>query len=285
MEHSVATFCFAKGRLPGDFVGGSPVMSNRGTFEIPMIYSAIVPAIRAPGAADVVLVDTGFRSGRSMTGREFQDFETPEQTLGKIGLAPSDVGTVVLTHLHFDHAGNLDAFPGATVVVQAREYEQWRRVLARFGPGPVGKDVWALSSINRDDFEVLERVRSEGRLVLLEGDHLLQPGLRCRLAADTHTFGSQWLVVDAADGPVVLAGDCAYWYANIEKMWPPGYLQGNAWAMLETYERMLEVVGGDLNRVVVGHDMEIFRRHRSFVAGSNPVAVVRGPWQGPADAR
>ncbi|HVL58678.1 MAG TPA: N-acyl homoserine lactonase family protein [Burkholderiaceae bacterium] len=273
-DYSIWTFCFAKGRLPADFVGGTPVMSNRGTVPIPMVYSAIAPAGHVAGAADVVLIDTGFRSGRSMTGRNFDDFETPQQTLAKVGLTPQEVGTIVLTHLHFDHAGNLDAFPQARVLVQRRELEHWRRVLSRFEGRDVGREVWALSSINRGDFDVLQRIDSEGRLHLLDGDAEIAPGIACRLAADTHTFGSQWLVIRTADGPFILAGDCAYWYANIETMWPPGYLQGNPWNMLATYEQMLEVVGGDLNRIVVGHDMQIFERHRSEVIGSNPFAAV-----------
>lgn len=274
VDYSIWTLCFAKGRLPGDFVAGAPIMSNQGTFEVPMIYSAIVPDTHRPGQRDVTLVDTGFRSGRSMTGRQFADFETPEQTLAKIGLGPDEVSTIVLTHLHFDHAGNLEAFPNARVIVQQREYDGWKPVLARYAGRETDKNVWALSSMNPADLERLEEVRAQGRLSFLDGDAEVQPGVTCRLAADTHTFGSQWLEIHTADGPYVLTGDCAYWYTNIERMWPPGYIQGNPWRMLEAYDQILAVVGGDLGRVVVGHDMTVFERHESFVKGGNPVAVV-----------
>jgi glyoxylase-like metal-dependent hydrolase (beta-lactamase superfamily II) len=33
--------------------------------------------------------------------------------------------TIVLTHLHYDHAGNVDQFPNATVVTSQQEYEFW----------------------------------------------------------------------------------------------------------------------------------------------------------------
>jgi hypothetical protein len=58
-------------------------------------------------------------------------------------------------------------------------------------------------------------------------------------------------------------------------MWPPSYLQGNTWSMLETFERLRRLVGADrLERIVPGHDMEIFKRHRSWTSGLNPVAEV-----------
>jgi N-acyl homoserine lactone hydrolase len=65
-----------------------------------------------PSTADrkLVVVDTGFESGVSMTGRPFEGMEMPRQTLAKAGFNPDDVDIVVLTHLHFDHAGNFKAF-------------------------------------------------------------------------------------------------------------------------------------------------------------------------------
>lgn len=269
-NHSVWTFCFAKGRLPGDFVAGAPIMSNQGTFQIPMIYSLIRPV----EGNELILVDTGFAGGESMTGRRFDDFEDPETVLAKVGVRPEDITLVILTHLHFDHAGNLDAFPNARFVVQRREADEWRPIVAGLADTEEGKGNWKLSSINPPDFDVLARLEAEGRVTFLDGDTEVVPGVTCRLAADTHTFGSQWIVIDTDNGPYILAGDCAYWYTNIERMWPPGYIQGNPWRMLEAYEEMLSVVGGDLGRVVVGHDMEIFSRHRSETVGANPVAYV-----------
>ena len=274
VDYSIWTLCFAKGRLPGDFVGGSPVMSNQGTFEIPMIYSAIVPATHRPGDRDVILVDTGFAGGKSMTGREFADYETPAQTLAKIDLRPEEVSTVLLTHLHFDHAGNLAAFPEARVYLQRCEYDGWKAVMSRYANTGHTKNVWALSSMNPGDLDRVDEVLAQDRLTFVDGDAEVAPGITCRLAADTHTFGSQWLTIQTAKGPYVLTGDCAYWYANIERMWPPGYIQGNTWRMLEAYEKILAAVDGDLGRVVVGHDMAIFERHRSAVIGRNPVATI-----------
>jgi hypothetical protein len=58
-------------------------------------------------------------------------------------------------------------------------------------------------------------------------------------------------------------------------MWPPGYLQGNPWNLMATYERLRSLVGdAQLERIIPGHDMQIFSRHRNWMAGLNPVAEV-----------
>jgi N-acyl homoserine lactone hydrolase len=273
LDHSIWTFCYARGRLPADFMGGVLVRSNQGLVDIPMLYSLIESGPRMTPRR-LTLVDVGFATGVSMSGRKFDDFEQPEAILGKVGVRPDQIDSVILTHLHFDHAGNFDAFPNARIFVQRREYEKWQEVIAAIPDLSVGKQSWMLSSL---DVEVLRRFEAavrDGRVTLLEGDREVSPGIWCRLAEDTHTFGSQWVEVATADGPFVLAGDCVYWYANLERMWPPGYLQGNAWNLMHTFERLRRVVDDRLERIIPGHDMDVFSRHKSWVAGLNPVAEI-----------
>ena len=273
-DHSIWSFCYARGRIPKDMMGGCPICSNQGMMDIPMVYSLIASAPDAPRRS-LVLVDCGFRGGDSMTGSRFQNVEQPQAVLAKVGFTPADVDVVVLTHLHFDHAGNFDAFPNARVVVQRREYERWIAALAKISDLSQGKQHWALSSMDAELLADIRRAVESGRVELLDGDTEVAPGVTCRLAADTHTFGSQWVEVETHSGPHVLAGDCVYWYANIERMWPPGYVQGNTWNLVETYERLRDLVGADkIARVIPGHDMQTFIRHRNWLTGLNPVAEV-----------
>lgn len=53
---------------------------------------------------------------------------TIRRQLGDVGIAPGDVKTVILSHAHFDHAGNRGLFPDAAWYVQRQEHE------AMFGP-------------------------------------------------------------------------------------------------------------------------------------------------------
>jgi len=270
---SIWSFCYAKGTLPRDFVEGAPVASNQGLHETPMVYSVIASP---PGASrEVLLVDTGFATGRSMTGRNFPDLETPPEVLAKVELEPKDVGTIVMTHLHFDHAGNIAAFPDANIIIQRYEYESWKRVLAKLGDQPRDKTNWILSSLSLDDISNFDRAIADGRVTFVDGDYDVAPGVSLHLAKDSHTFGSQWVEVATPEGPYVVAGDAVASYANLERMWPPGYHQGNCWSLLECYGEMMSLVGSEnMNRIVPGHDMKLFDRSPSWVAGRNPVAEV-----------
>lgn len=273
-DHSIWSYCYAQGRLPADFMGGCPVCSNQGMVDIPMVYSLIATG---PSMAKrrVILVDSGFKGGNSMTGRRFENVEMPEAVLAKTGHRPDEVDTLILTHLHFDHAGNFDAFPNARILVQRTEYERWKETIAAIPDTSRGKLHWALSSMDIEVIERFDQAIQAGRIDFLEGDADVAPGIRCHLAADTHTFGSQWIEVETPEGPYVVAGDCVYWYANIERMWPPGYVQGNTWNLMRTFETLKALVGsGRLERIVPGHDPEIFKRHRSWTVGGNPIAEV-----------
>jgi len=270
-DFSIWSFCFAKGQVPREFIEGVPVGSGQGLLQIPMVYSVIAAA----SGKDVCIVDTGFASGKSMTGRSFADFETPDTVLAKVELQPKDVKTILLTHLHFDHVGNIDAFPDATILLQRYEYERWKHALKTVADQPPDKRNWILSSMNLDDIVRFDRAIAAGRVKFIEGSHQVRPGLTLHLAADTHTFGSQWVEVATPDGPHVVASDTIVSYANLERMWPPGYHQGNSWNLLETYQHIKALVGEtQLTRIVPGHDMELFRRLPTWVAGSNPVAEI-----------
>ena len=258
VDWSIWTFCFAEGRLPLDFVRGTPVASNLGHIEVPMIFSLL----QSTGGKRI-LVDTGFSDGLSMTGPGFKEFVRSDELLQRHGIASQAIDTLVLTHLHFDHAGNIDAFPNARIYVQRYEYESWKNAIVEFGGDGTTKDRWPFSSLNVDNFRSLDAAMAQGRLVLLEGDHELCDGVICRLAKDTHSFGIQWLEIATSRGAYALAGDICYTYYNVERMWPPGYLQGNAWNILREMKRIKQLLGDDLTRMLPGHDLEIFERHRT----------------------
>lgn len=257
-DWSIWAFQYAQGRLPYDFLSGSPVSSNKGTVPVPMIVTLLKSK-----DGELVLVDTGFASGESMTGRKFDAFCRSDELLRRFEVDPAEVRKLVLTHMHFDHAGNIGAFPNARIYLQRYEYEAWKQVIAEFGGQPQSKDHWAFSSLNVDDFPVLERAMAEGRVEFLDGDAEVAPGVTCRLARDTHTFGSQWIEVQTPRGPYVVAGDCCYTFFNLERMWPPGYTQGNAFHMIRAFQQMKAVAGEDLARLVPGHDIELFTRYPS----------------------
>lgn len=271
-DFSIWAFAYAHSSMPHDFFGGTVRNSNKGASKAPMVYSAFLGG--AEGEAPVLsLVDTGMKGTWSPSGNPYPDLEQADTVLAKIGARPEEVERVILTHLHFDHMGNIDVFPNARFFVQKTEYEGWKRVLAEHGD-TFGMEAggWPLSSTYPPDFHIFDKLLEAGRVELLEGDCELAPGIRCHLAADSHTFGCQWVEVTTRSGPYVLAGDTVYWYENAEAMWPPAYVQGNCWNLLAAYREILATLDGEASRMVPGHDLEIFTRHPSWVVGMNEVA-------------
>src|SRR5690606_28491063 len=72
------------------------------------------------GHGHLVVVDTGFDEDAARErGRDL--IHRPAALLARAGVDASAVRHVVITHLHYDHAGSLDAFPVATFHLQEEE--------------------------------------------------------------------------------------------------------------------------------------------------------------------
>jgi N-acyl homoserine lactone hydrolase len=86
---------------------------NKGFLLMPFSYLVI------KGEGHVAMVDVGMDPGQDDYARQLtqvdnvQDWQPPENVLARIGLQPSDVDTVFLTHAPYDHMGNLMVFPNA----------------------------------------------------------------------------------------------------------------------------------------------------------------------------
>ena len=119
------------GRLarPHAFGFGVP---RRDWLEVPVVAFLV----EHPGAGPV-LIDTGFHPSVAVDPKEnlgritlvaFKGIEMePEQAVREqlrgLGIEPSSIGTVVMTHLHPDHASAMSEFPEATFVFSSKEWE------------------------------------------------------------------------------------------------------------------------------------------------------------------
>jgi glyoxylase-like metal-dependent hydrolase (beta-lactamase superfamily II) len=113
------------------------------------------------------------------------------------GLAPKDIDTVFLTHLHWDHVENLDLFAHAKILTPRVEFD--------YAATPRPND-WGTPPYVR---EILKEMNVT---LLADEEQELFPGVRTLLLPG-HSVGLQGLVIDTADGRAVLASD-ALWSAR-----------------------------------------------------------------------
>ena len=274
-DYSIWALAYCQSDMPHDFFGGCGIYSNRGTILTPMIYTLLVGG-EVGGKQHVALVDCGFQNDHWLTRYPFSNWEEPRDVLGRVGFAPEDVETILVTHMHFDHMGNFEAFPNAKLYIQLDEYLGWSgAVCAAHQHETEEEKAWVFSSFDPMDLVRAAHGVADGRVKFISGDEEVLPGVTARLAKDSHTFGSQWFEVNTRNGPFAVAGDIVYWYSNIERMWPPGYHQGNGFNQIRAYRDMRELVKQKTDRVIPGHDPEIWDRHLSWATtNGNQIAEV-----------
>lgn len=233
---------------------------NQGYRKLPYCYVLI------KGNGHAAMVDVGYNNkdyGAVMaTNFGVENWHSPRDVLAECDVAPEEVSTVFVTHAHFDHMGGIEDFPNATFYIQERELSKW---------------VWAMSLDRRfrwlmlatDPGDVLRAVdlARQGRLVCVAGDREnVLPGIDLHAAYDTHTWGSMFVTV-RNDGKVgsedtwVLAGDLVYSFENLRgpdpadpQIVPVGLATGSQTELMLTTDRMIQLAGGDLRRVIPIHE-------------------------------
>src|SRR5439155_1597801 len=150
-----------------------------------------------------VLVDTGITELHPAAA----DLDPRLRPLSKQNFDLAGIDIVVNTHLHFDHCGGNHLFAGRPIYVQRRELDDAR---------------------SEDDYTIREWVEAPGvRYVPVDGELDLLPGLRL-VPAPGHTRGMQVVVVETGGRPVVVGGDVAVWFGELDEPHTEGQLRVRA---------------------------------------------------------
>jgi glyoxylase-like metal-dependent hydrolase (beta-lactamase superfamily II) len=208
--------------------------------------------------AATILVDTGF-DPQVAARRGRQTLCAPLGALERMGVAPD---LVVLTHLHYDHTGNVAAFGDIPLRVPEREAAFWRT--------PGSRHVLFAEHTEVDDLELVLGRLDDGSAVAFDGGEMLAPGV---VAVDLpgHTPGQAGLLVTTAGGPVLLASDAVHLYAEFDRR-RPFAIFSDLEAMLGSYDVVTAAIDAGA-QMVPGPDPEVVRRFPA-VPGADGLALV-----------
>jgi glyoxylase-like metal-dependent hydrolase (beta-lactamase superfamily II) len=201
-----------------------------------------------------IVVDTGY-NGAEGHKRNRPVTREPHEALGMINVDAAKVEQVVITHLHYDHAGTLAQFPAARFHLQESEME--------YATGRCMCELALQYPFTVD--HVCEMVRHvySGRVIFHDGDAQIAPGITVHYIGG-HTGGLQCVRVLTARGWVVLASDAAHYYENLEQR-KPFPIVVDVEAMLRGFDRLCELAESP-QHIVPGHDPLVCAKYPAAAA-------------------
>jgi len=197
------------------------------------------------GGERTFILDTGFdpevaaRRGRTMV-------RPIEQSLPLLGIEPETVSDVIISHMHYDHAGNLGAFPRARFHLQEAEMQ--------YCTGRCMCHKVMRMPFELQDVSAMVHNLFDGRVCYHSGTSQLAPGITLHLLGG-HSGGLQIVEVATSRGTLVLASDAAHLHANIDQRRPFPVLVdlGDYMDGLDTLER----IATSRDHIIPGHEPRV----------------------------
>jgi glyoxylase-like metal-dependent hydrolase (beta-lactamase superfamily II) len=213
----------------------------------PMPLDYFVWAIVSP--TQTIVVDTGFGAEQA-TKRKRTLMRPVDEGLRAIGVAHAQISDVVISHMHYDHAGNHHLFPNARMHLQDAEM--------RHCTGRCMTHEELRGPFEAEDVVQMVRRVFDNRVLFHDGDAELAEGITLHHVGG-HTPGLQVVRVSTARGPVVLASDAAHFYANLEQGRPFPILV-NVPDYLEAHRKIRSLAASDAH-IIPGHDPAVLTQY------------------------
>ncbi|MBT4490361.1 MAG: N-acyl homoserine lactonase family protein [Rhodospirillaceae bacterium] len=232
----------------GDRVGTrGTIFANGDPHEAPLPMDYFVWVIR--NSQRTVVLDIGFSQAEGeRRGRNF--LRCPTDGMKLIGVDADAVEGVIISHMHYDHVGNLDLFPKAKFHIQD---EEMSFVTGRAMTHLSMRGSFVLSEV----VQMLTAVYGD-RVIFHDGDEEIFPGVWVHHMPG-HTRGLQSVRVHTKRGWIILASDAAHYYESLTDG-TPFLLHENMFQMLEGFRRLRKLVSSG-EHIVPGHDPDVLRRY------------------------
>lgn len=197
-------------------LGDKSLMSDTGLYK-GQSYDIVMSCYLIKHGNDWVLWDTGlpkkYLAGPLTEGSFTTKLDrTVVDQIADLGLRPDDIKYVAVSHSHFDHSGQVNDFPNATLIIQKAELEAMADT-KKASEHYIMADLFT-SHINGKE---LKRVRVVDGDVDLFGDGTMQT-----IQTPGHTPGSMALLLNLKNaGPYILSGDQWHFTENHERQQVP----------------------------------------------------------------
>ena len=189
-----------------------------------------------------ILVDTGYDPQEAQS-RNRPILRTQHEALQALDISPEAIQHVIITHLHYDHAGCLNAFPNATFYLHPTEME--------YATGPcMCEDVLRMPYTGRHICDAITALYS-GRLVYTHSDQQIASGVQVYRTGG-HARGLQVVRVKTACGYLCLASDASHYYENFMTR-TPFPIVVDMQDMLQGYD-IIQSLATATELVIPGHD-------------------------------
>ena len=233
------------------------------------VSSYILVIKGAPGGP--IVVDMGFEPWVADILLPLQPpyarYVAPAEALANSGVVdPAEVKKVILTHMHWDHAGACYPpgefpFPNAKFYIQEKE---WETAMYTVLDDPwLLEHAYHLSSLTYTYFYRPAWLALQDHVELVDGEVEIMPGIRV-MRLGGHTPGHQIVIVSTKEGAAVISSDLLYFYFNLEEPWPIGWF----WNLEEVRfgaHKIEELATSGI--IFAGHDPEVLERYPSGIEG------------------
>ena len=198
----------------------------------------------------VAIVDSGFHREQYFRQFAVKDYIKPSDAIAPLGLKPESVTDLIVSHMHWDHAGGIDLFPSARVWIQKDEYDYYT--------GDAWQSPNTHGGIDPDDVQAIVKRNIAGKVSFVRGDdETTVSGLSFNVGGK-HTWASQYVGVQTPKATVVIASDNMYLYENFDARKPIAQTLDGV-SNLRAQDRMRSLAS-DPRLVVPGHDPAVFDR-------------------------